>query len=101
MHVLLERGDRPRGRNRKILSKRNETGITCNEAIGEMARILHTIVTPPRTSLLSWRWAAYRGQYKWALVPDATVKEADRVAKESLAGGAASAAGGEAMIDTE
>ncbi len=87
----------------KILSKRNETGITCNEAIGEMARILHTIRDPSKDKPfeLEMGWLTEANGYKWALVPDATVKEADRVAKESLAGGAASAAGGEAMMDTE
>jgi 20S proteasome subunit alpha 7 len=86
----------------KILSKRSESGITCNEAIGELARILHTIRDPSKDKPfeLEMGWLTEANGYKWALVPDATVKEADRVAKENLAGGAA-AGSAEAAMDTE
>ena len=52
----------------KILSKRNEGGITCNEAIGEMARILHTIRDPTKDKPfeLEMGWLTEANGYKWA-----------------------------------
>lgn len=87
----------------KILTKRNETGITCADAIDEVARILHTIRDPNKDKPfeLEMGWLTEANGHKWALVPDETVKAADSKAKEGLEGGAgAAAAGGEAM-DTE
>ena len=79
----------------KILSKRNETGITTEEAIDEMARILHTIRDPSKDKPfeLEMGWLREANGYSWTLVPDERVKEADRVAKANLEGGAAAGAG--------
>lgn len=83
----------------KILSKRSENGITCAEAVDEMARILHTIRDPSKDKPfeLEMGWLTEANEYKWALVPDATVKAADAKAKDNLAGGAAAGA----AMDTE
>lgn len=88
----------------KILTKRNETGITCAEAVDEIARILHTIRDPNKDKPfeLEMGWLTEANEHKWALVPDDMVKSADNKAKEGLEGGAAAAAAGaEASMETE
>ena len=89
----------------KILTKRNETGITCAEAIDETARILHTIRDPNKDKPfeLEMGWLTEANDHKWALVPDDVVKAADAKAKEGLEGSAAagSEAEGGAAMETE
>jgi len=90
----------------KILNKRAESGITCAEAVDEVARILHVIRDPSKDKPfeLEMGWLNAQNQFVYELVPSAIVSAADSKAKENLEGGAAAAAaaGGEegASMDT-
>lgn len=72
----------------KILNKRGEAGITCKEAVVELARILHVIRDPSKDKPfeLEMGWLCSETQFKHALVPQEIVSAADIAAKSALDG---------------
>ncbi len=84
----------------KILNNRPERGITCLEAIDEVARILHTIRDPSKDKPfeLEMGWLTAASGYTYCLVPANVVKAADDKGKAGLAGAATLAAGGADVV---
>ncbi len=80
----------------KILNSRAENGITCKDAIDEIARVLHVIRDPSKDKPfeLEMGWLSAANGYKYELVPEDIVKTADAKGKASLLG---SVAGSDAM----
>jgi len=72
----------------KILNKKGEAGITCREAIQELARILYQIRDPSKDKPfeLEMSWLCSESQFMHSLVPDDLLKTADSAAKASLEG---------------
>jgi len=89
----------------KLLTKRGNAGISCAEAVNELASILYTIRDPSKDKPfeLEMGWLCEATGWKHSLVPADLVKGADERAKAAAAGGAtgegaaSAAAGGVAM----
>ena len=74
----------------KVLNSRQERGITCLEAVDELARILHIIRDPSKDKPfeLEMGWLTETSGYTYTLVPADAVKAADAKGKASLEGSA-------------
>jgi 20S proteasome subunit alpha 7 len=74
----------------KVLNSRQERGITCLEAVDELARILHVIRDPSKDKPfeLEMGWLTETSGYTYTLVPADAVKAADAKGKASLEGSA-------------
>ena len=72
----------------KILSRRGEAGITCREAVGELAKILYVIRDPSKDKPfeLEMGWLCAESQFKHALVPSDLLSASDAAAKLALGG---------------
>ena len=78
----------------KILNSRGEGGITCAEAVDEVARILHTIRDPSkdRPFELEMGWLTEANGWKYKMCPAALVQAADEKGKAALEGSASEGA---------
>jgi len=67
----------------KILTKRADSGITCTEAVTELARIMYTIRDPSKDKPfeLEMAWLCEATNYKHGLVPADVLKAAEAAAK--------------------
>ena len=83
----------------KILNSRGEGGISCKDAIDEVARILHVIRDPSKDKPfeLEMGWLSEANGFKYQLVPEDVVKAADAKGKASLTGSATATAGADSM----
>lgn len=74
----------------KILNKRGTAGITCREAVVELARILQLVRDQSKEKPLELEmgWLCAETDWKHALVPQALVTAADKLAVAALEGGA-------------
>ena len=78
----------------KILSKREQNGITVSEAVNELATIMYTIRDPSKDKPfeLEMGWLSALTNWKYASVPQAAVAAADAAAKANVVGGNSSIA---------
>jgi 20S proteasome subunit alpha 7 len=78
----------------KILNGRAEGGITCAEAVDEVARILHVIRDPSKDKPfeLEMGWLTAANDWKYQMCPVDLVKTADAKGKASLEGTAGAGA---------
>ena len=72
----------------KILNKKGDAGITCREAVSELARILYVIRDPSKDKPfeLEMGWLCAESDFKHVLVPPAVLAAADSAAKAALEG---------------
>ena len=75
----------------KILTKREQSGITVKEAITELANIMYTIRDPSKDKPfeLEMGWLCEASDWKYSNIPQAVVTEADAAARNALNGTAA------------
>lgn len=87
----------------KILSRRAEAGITCREAVQELAKILYIIRDPSKDKPfeLEMGWLCAESQFKHALVPADLLAAADAAAKEALGAPGALGGGSSSVAETE
>jgi 20S proteasome subunit alpha 7 len=83
----------------KILSRKGELGISCREAVVELAKILYTIRDPSKDKPfeLEMSWLCSETRFQHSLVPADLLQSADLAAKslgDSNAGGTAGGGGG-------
>jgi 20S proteasome subunit alpha 7 len=80
----------------KILSKRGSAGISCAEAVNELATILYTIRDPSKDKPfeLEMGWLCEGTGWKHSLVPAELVAAADERAKQAVTGVGGGVAGG-------
>lgn len=73
----------------KLLTRSGQNGISCRDAIKELARILYTIRDPSkdRPFELEMSWLAEETGFKYAHVPANLLAEADALGKSVLATG--------------
>lgn len=73
----------------KLLSRSGQSGVSCRDAIKELARILYTIRDPSkdRPFELEMAWLAEENGYKYSHVPANLLAEADALGKSVQATG--------------
>ena len=73
----------------KILTKREQSGITCVEAVNELANIMYTIRDPSKDKPfeLEMGWLCESNGWKYAPVPADMLAAADTAAKNAAATG--------------
>jgi 20S proteasome subunit alpha 7 len=74
----------------KILNKRGDAGLTCAEAVEELAYILYTIRDPSKDKPfeIEMGWLSATNDFKHTLVPSDIVAAAETKAKATLSGDA-------------
>jgi len=74
----------------KVMNRASENGITCREAVKQVAAIMHTIrdTSKDKPFELEIGWLCEETQWKHALVPSELVDEADRLARVEETGAA-------------